>query len=60
MHHHPVEPARGEDGVEQDDGLGTEADEIAYLCGLSLVDNAFGALGQVPRLAIQRWPPEVL
>ena len=31
MHHHPVEPARGEDGVEQDDGLGTEADEIAGL-----------------------------
>lgn len=46
--------------MEQDDGLGTEADEIAYLCGLSLVDNAFGALGQVPRLVIQRWPPEVL
>lgn len=44
MHHNPVEAARRQDAVKEDQGFGAEADDVACL-GAALIDGFINGLG---------------
>lgn len=44
MHHDPIEAARRQDAVEENQGFGAEADDVACL-GAALIDGFVDGLG---------------